>query len=222
MNPVAEAIPFDGHALPELDWEKGGGLLPAVVQHALDGRVLMLGYLDREALAVTQATGHVTFHSRTKQRLWTKGETSGHYLEVVKITTDCDRDTLLILARPLGPTCHLGTDTCFTGQPAPAGARMAFLAELECVIASRIAAGSEGSYTAKLYARGLNKIAQKVGEEGVETALAAIAEADGAFVGECADLLFHLAVLLKARGKTLADVVDELARRHAERGESPS
>ena len=204
-------------ALPELDWNKGDGLLPVVVQHALDGRVLMLGYMNREALEVTVATGRVTFHSRSKQRLWTKGETSGHFLMVEHIATDCDRDTLLVLARPAGPTCHLGTDTCFDGQPVPTATSLAFLAQLELIIAARIAAGGDTSYTAKLFARGRNKMAQKVGEEGLEVALAAVAEDDGAFIGECADLLFHLEVLLAARGQTLSTVANELARRHAER-----
>ena len=204
--------------LQELDWSKGDGLLPVIVQHAVDGRVLMLGYMNQEALAVTLQTGKVTFHSRSKQRLWTKGESSGHFLQVERIEPDCDRDTLLVLARPQGPTCHLGTDTCFTDQPAPVATSIAFLVELEQVIAARIAAGSAtGSYTAKLHARGMTKMAQKVGEEGLEVALAAVAEADGAFLGECADLLFHLEVLLHARGKKLADVAGELARRHADR-----
>ena len=204
-------------ALPELDWSKGDGLVPVVVQHALDGRVLMLGYMNREALAATMATGRVTFHSRSKQRLWTKGESSGHFLTVEHIAADCDRDTLLVLARPEGPTCHLGTDTCFDGQPAPAAASIAFLAQLERIIAARIAEGAQGSYTAKLFARGRHKMAQKVGEEGLEVALAAVAEEDDAFLGECADLLFHLEVLLAARGKTLSAVTDELARRHLDR-----
>ena len=204
-------------SLANLDWSKGDGLLPVVVQHAVDGRVLMLGYMNTEALDQTLATGHVTFYSRSKQRLWMKGESSGHVLVAESVTGDCDRDTLLVLARPKGPTCHEGTDTCFAGQPAPAVADIAFLAELEQVIRTRIAGGDESSYTAKLYSRGIKKVAQKVGEEGLEVALAAVAEDDSAFLGECADLLFHLEVLLQARGMRLGDVSAELARRHADR-----
>jgi phosphoribosyl-ATP pyrophosphohydrolase/phosphoribosyl-AMP cyclohydrolase len=136
---------------------------------------------------------------------------------VESVTGDCDRETVLVLARPKGPTCHEGTDTCFAGQPAPAVANIAFLAELEQVIRARIADGDDSSYTAKLYARGIKKVAQKVGEEGLEVALAAVAEDDKAFLGECADLLFHLEVLLHARGMRLGDVAAELARRHADR-----
>jgi len=204
-------------SLDALDWSKGDGLLPVVVQHAVDGRVLMLGYMNSAALEQTVTTGHVTFFSRSKQRLWMKGESSGHVLVVESIAGDCDRDTVLVLARPKGPTCHEGTDTCFAGQPAPAVADIAFLSELEQVIRARIAGGDDSSYTAKLYARGIKKVAQKVGEEGLEVALAAVAEDDSAFLGECADLLFHLEVLLQARGMRLGDVAAELARRHADR-----
>lgn len=204
-------------SLATLDWSKGDGLLPVVVQHAVDGRVLMVGYMNAEALTHTLATRQVTFYSRSKQRLWTKGESSGHVLALESVAGDCDRDTLLVLALPHGPTCHQGTDTCFDGQPAPIVSGIAFLAQLEQVISARIAADDDGSYTAKLYSRGIKKVAQKVGEEGLEVALAAVAEDDGAFLGECADLLFHLEVLLKARGMQLADVAGELARRHASR-----
>lgn len=204
-------------SLANLNWSKGDGLLPVVVQHAVDGRVLMLGYMNSAALEQTLATGHVTFFSRSKQRLWMKGESSGHVLVVESVTGDCDRDTVLVLARPKGPTCHEGTDTCFAGQPAPAVAEIAFLAELEQVIRARIAEGDDSSYTAKLFSRGIRKVAQKVGEEGLEVALAAVAEDDQAFLGECADLLFHLEVLLQVRGMRLRDVAVELARRHADR-----
>lgn len=204
-------------ALANLDWSKGDGLLPVVVQHAVDGRVLMLGYMNGDALAHTLATGHVTFYSRSKQRLWTKGESSGNVLRVESIAGDCDRDTLLVLAHPDGPTCHQGTDTCFDGQPAPRVTGISFLTELEQVIRARVASGEDSSYTAKLYSRGIKKVAQKVGEEGLEVALAAVAEDDDAFLGECADLLFHLEVLLNARGMELATVAAELARRHASR-----
>lgn len=202
-------------AFARLDWDKDGGLLPAVVQHALDGRVLMLGYMNREALAATQASGRVTFYSRSKQRLWMKGESSGHVLQVERISVDCDHDTLLVLALPHGPTCHTGADTCFHDDPQPAATSLAFLARLEQVIAARVAAGGEGSYTAKLFAAGPKRMAQKVGEEGLEVAIAALAEDDAALIGESADLLFHLAVVLKSRGLSLSAVADELARRHA-------
>ncbi|MEO0971795.1 MAG: bifunctional phosphoribosyl-AMP cyclohydrolase/phosphoribosyl-ATP diphosphatase HisIE [Pseudomonadota bacterium] len=205
--------------LARLDWAKAGdGLLPAIVQHAVDGRVLMLGYMNREALARTQETGLVTFYSRSRQTLWTKGETSGHTLALVQVAVDCDRDTLLVQARPQGPTCHLGTDSCFDlpGASTSPGTS-AVLGELEQVIAARAAAAEGGeaetSYVAKLLRRGLPKVAQKVGEEGVEVALATVGEDDEGLVGEAADLLFHLLIALQARGLSLTDVTDELARR---------
>ena len=184
----------------QVDFEKGGGLVPAIVQHALTGEVLMLGYMNAEALQVTQEKGLVTFWSRSKNRLWTKGETSG------------DRDTVLVQAIPEGPTCHLGTRSCFGDYPGPA---LAFLGELSAIVDKRSEADPEKSYTARLMASGINKIAQKVGEEGVETALAGVSEDRTALTGEAADLLFHLLVLLKARGLSLSDVVGELKRRHA-------
>jgi phosphoribosyl-ATP pyrophosphohydrolase/phosphoribosyl-AMP cyclohydrolase len=198
-----------------LDWDKGGGLLPAIVQHARTGQVLMLGYMNEAALRATLAGGRVVFHSRSRQTLWTKGETSGHYLNVVDVSTDCDTDALLVLADPLGPTCHKGTESCFA-DAAPADAqRLAFLGLLENIIAHRIADQPEGSYTARLFAEGPGRIAQKLGEEGVETALAAVSRDDEGLVSECADLLYHLLVLLKSRDLTLKRVVDELMARHA-------
>jgi len=201
-----------------LDWDKGGGLLPAIVQDAGNGAVLMLGYMNPEALAATRASGRVTFWSRSKGRLWTKGETSGNFLEVKEIAADCDGDTLLILAEPTGPACHKGTATCW-GEHAPQSAaqRMAFLAQLEHVIAQRIATRPPGSYTAKLLAEGPRRIAQKVGEEGLELALAGVAQSDPEIVGEAADLLFHMLLLLKVKGLSLAQVIVELEARHAER-----
>ena len=198
-----------------LDWDKGGGLLPAIVQNAANGAVLMLGYMNREALAATQATGRVTFWSRSKNRLWTKGETSGHFLELRQIAADCDGDTLLILAEPKGPACHRGTSTCW-GEDAPRSAaqQVAFLNLLERVITQRIATRPPGSYTAKLLAEGTRRIAQKVGEEGLELALAAVAQSDREVIGEAADLLFHTVLLLKAKGLSLAQVVGELQTRH--------
>jgi len=203
--------------LRQLDWNKGGGLLPAVVQDARTGRVLMLGYMNEESLRRTLADGKVVFFSRTRNELWTKGETSGHFLEVVQVRTDCDNDTILVLANPTGPTCHKGTASCFAEALEPDATRIAFLASLEATIAQRIAESPEGSYTSKLYARGLGRMAQKVGEEGVETALAAVTREDPELIGECADLLYHLLVLLKARNLSLDRIVQELASRHAAR-----
>jgi len=198
----------------QLDWSKGDGLLPVVVQHWLTGEVLMLGYMNADALATTQATGHVTFFSRSKQRLWTKGETSGNVLALKSLRMDCDADTLLVTAEPHGPTCHNGTSSCFGDGVRPVGG---FLAELDALIARRYAERPECSYTTRLFEGGIRRMAQKVGEEGVETALAAVAQDDEALLGEAADLIFHLLVTLRARGLGLSDVIDVLAQRHAER-----
>lgn len=195
-----------------VDWSKGDGLVPAIVQHAHDGRVLMLGYMNREAFDVTQATGQVTFFSRSRQRLWMKGETSGHTLELRALHLDCDADAVLALALPRGPTCHTGAATCFGDDASPT---MAFLGQLDALVAARHAGRPQGSYTTRLFASGTRRIAQKVGEEGVETALAAVAQHDADLVGESADLIYHLLVLLRARGLGLADVVAELCARHA-------
>lgn len=205
-----------------LDWTKGGGLLPAIVQHAVTGSVLMLGYMNREALEATLKTGRVTFFSRSRGALWVKGETSGNGLETVSVSPDCDRDALLVLALPAGPVCHAGTATCFPDSPRSHAAKLAFLPVLEDVIASRGAAPGSAGYTARLFAEGPRRIAQKVGEEGVEFALAAAGGSEREVVDEGADLLFHLAVALRARGLGLADVVAELERRHAERGGVPA
>jgi len=201
----------------QLDWEKGDGLLPAIVQDADDGRVLMLGFMNREALRRTLGDGRVTFYSRTRQALWTKGETSGHFLEVVSASTDCDADTLLVLARPQGPVCHEGTATCFPRSESTAAGRLSFLASLETVLAERIARNPEGSYTAELFQQGRGRIAQKIGEEGVELALAAVGTEDSEVISEAADLVYHLLLLLRERGLALADVVAELEMRHAGR-----
>lgn len=203
--------------LSRLDWAKGDGLLPTVVQDARSGRVLMLGYMNAESLRRTLVERRVVFFSRSRNTLWTKGETSGHYLNVVDVSADCDDDTILVLAHPAGPTCHKGTESCFAEAPAPQASRLAFLASLEATVARRIAESPEGSYTARLYASGLGRIAQKVGEEGVETALAAVTRDDGELLGECADLLYHLLVLLKARNLSFDQVVQELGSRHAAR-----
>ena len=161
-----------------LDWSKGDGLLPAIIQHAITGRVLMLGYMNQDALRETLASGRVVFFSRSRQQLWTKGETSGHFLDVVDVSTDCDADTILVLAEPLGPTCHKGTESCFAAAVATDAQRLAFLALLENIITHRISDQPEGSYTAGLFAQGPSRIAQKVGEEGLETALAAVTRDD--------------------------------------------
>ena len=203
------AIDFD----PERRaWDTGDGLLPAVVQHAMDGRVLMLGYMNRAALAQTLAGGLVTFYSRSRQRLWTKGETSGHVLKLVSMHADCDADSLLLLADPAGPTCHRGTDSCFGDAAAPA---LAFLGRLDALVARRERERPADSYTTRLFEGGLRRVAQKVGEEGVETSLAAVAEDDAALLGEAADLIYHLIVLLRARGLGLGAVAETLATRHA-------
>jgi len=202
-----------GDELGAIDWAQG--LIPAVVQDAGSGEVLMLGYMNEEALAATRATGQVTFFSRSRQRLWVKGETSGNFLAFKAAAIDCDGDTLLILAAPSGPVCHRGPRTCFGDGPRPAAAGLAFLAELEGVIAARAAGAQPGaaSYTARLLAAGPRGAAQKLGEEAVEAALAAVAETDERVVEEAADLMYHLLVLLRSRGLTLGQVVRALEGR---------
>jgi phosphoribosyl-ATP pyrophosphohydrolase/phosphoribosyl-AMP cyclohydrolase len=198
----------------KVDFTKGDGLVPAIVQDADTGAVLMMAYMNREALDETLRRGRAVFYSRSKQRLWEKGETSGHTLDVVGVALDCDADTLLVTARPRGPACHNGTLTCFGDEPRSAATGIAFLAKLESVIAQRATEKPDASYTAKLLAKGINKVAQKVGEEGVETALAGANEPDDKLIGEAADLLFHLLVLLRARNIPLGQVARELERRH--------
>jgi phosphoribosyl-ATP pyrophosphohydrolase/phosphoribosyl-AMP cyclohydrolase len=198
----------------DLDWHKMNGLIPAVVQDAGSGAVLMLGYMNAEALAATQATGRVTFWSRSKGRLWTKGETSGHFLQVQEIAADCDRDSLLILAQPLGPACHLGTVTCWGDARRSRAEQVAFLSQLESIVAARVSERPPGSYTTTLLEQGMRRIAQKVGEEGVELALAAVTQSDQEILGEAADLLFHTLVLLRAKGLSLSQVSDTLESRH--------
>ncbi|KGQ18471.1 Phosphoribosyl-AMP cyclohydrolase/ Phosphoribosyl-ATP pyrophosphatase [Lysobacter dokdonensis DS-58] len=183
-----------------LDFDKQGGLVPAIVQDADSLRVLMLGYMDAAAVAATRATGRVTFFSRSRGRAWTKGETSGHWLELVSLSADCDGDSILVLARPQGPTCHTGSASCFTHSAAHP------LAALDALIRTREATRPPGSYTTRLFEEGVRRIAQKVGEEGVETALAAVAQDDAALLGESADLVFHLLVLLRVRGLGLKDM----------------
>jgi len=199
-------------AIDALAWDKQGGLLPAVVQDADTLRVLMLGYMDATALRTTLDTGHVTFFSRSRNTQWTKGETSGHFLDVVSVDVDCDRDSLLVVARPHGPTCHLGRESCFADAPA---ASSSFVSELDALVAGRERERPDGSYTTQLFDGGVVRIAQKVGEEGVETALAAVAQSDEELLGEAGDLLYHLLVLLRARGLGLGDVEAVLRARHA-------
>jgi phosphoribosyl-ATP pyrophosphohydrolase/phosphoribosyl-AMP cyclohydrolase len=199
--------------IDSLAWDKGAGLLPTVVQDADSGAVLMLGYMNRESLRATLANKRVTFFSRSKNRLWTKGDTSGHFLDVVSVQADCDQDSLLITADPKGPTCHTGAQSCF-GDVLTDAQGVSFLTRLEAVIAQRIRDRPDGSYTARLWSEGPTRIAQKVGEEGVEVALAAVTQPDDRLIGESADLLFHLALLLKSRNLSLADAVKELEQRH--------
>lgn len=180
------------------------GLAPAIIQDAQTGVVLMLGFMDEAALTKTLAEQRVTFFSRSKQRLWTKGETSGHFLDVVEVLADCDADTILVKAKPQGPVCHTGSDTCFDEKNAPATG--SFLAELERTIADRFAKPTENSYVASLAKKGVKKIAQKVGEEAVELVLEAQDDKPDLFLGEAADLVFHLLVLLKSKGHSLAEV----------------
>jgi phosphoribosyl-ATP pyrophosphohydrolase/phosphoribosyl-AMP cyclohydrolase len=195
-------------ASESIDWQKSGGLVPAIVQDATSGRVLMLGYMNRDAYDRTLSVGEAVFFSRSKQRLWRKGETSGNTLKVTEIRADCDGDTLLVRAEPAGPTCHRGTVTCF-GEELSA----TLLDDLEAVIDGRLAQRPEESYVAKLAAAGVARAAQKVGEEGVETALAAVTRDDDGLAEESADLVFHLLVLLRMRGLNLEDLLAKLADR---------
>jgi phosphoribosyl-ATP pyrophosphohydrolase/phosphoribosyl-AMP cyclohydrolase len=207
--------------LEPIDWDKGAGLIPAIIQHAQSGEVLMLGYMNRESLQATLERGRVVFFSRSRQCLWEKGESSGHSLTLEAIRLDCDRDTLLVSALPAGAVCHTGTATCFGNESQSAAARLAFLPELEAVIASRIQEGDQASYTARLAASGVRRIAQKVGEEGLEVALAGAGEDDAHLLSESADLLYHLLILLQARSLTLAAVVGELEKRHRKQTGAP-
>ncbi len=209
------AVTLTSEEISRLDFAKGGGLLPVIVQHAGTGAVLMLGFMNAEALETTLARRRVVLFSRSRQRLWEKGETSGNTLLLEDIRCDCDADTLLITAWPQGPVCHTGARTCFGDETLTAAERLAFLAELERIVDRRAAERPEGSYTARLLAEGPTRLAQKVGEEGLEVALAAVGESDEKVVAESADLLFHLLVLLRGRGLSLADVARELEARHA-------
>lgn len=208
MSPSAARLTAEQRG--RLDWDKTNRMMPAIVQHAVSGEVLMMGYMSPQALQVTEDTGKVTFYSRSKQRLWTKGESSGNFLRVVGIYPDCDQDTLLILANPYGPTCHTGAGSCFY----PAATDWGFLHNLETLLAGRKTADPESSYTARLYASGTKRIAQKVGEEGVETALAATVHDREELTNEAADLVYHLLVLLQDQDLDLSRVIGRLRERH--------
>jgi phosphoribosyl-ATP pyrophosphohydrolase/phosphoribosyl-AMP cyclohydrolase len=195
----------------QIDWAKMDGLVPAIVQHAATGEVRMLGYMDRAALDATIADKLVTFYSRSRGSPWRKGETSGNLLEVVDVRLDCDRDALLVLALPRGPTCHTGSDSCFGDDGAPG---FAFLASLAETVAERAAGDPAASYTARLIGQGTKRLAQKVGEEGVEVALAAVAGDSAELTSEAADLVYHLTVLLESSETSWESVLAELRRRH--------
>ena len=195
-----------------IDFEKGGGLVPAIIQDATTRNVLMLGYMNPEAYEKTRLTGLVTFYSRSRQCLWTKGETSGNYLHVVSVQVDCDNDTLLIKATPDGPVCHTGTDTCW-GERNEASP-LSFLTELQDFIERRHEEMPEGSYTTSLFRDGLNRMAQKVGEEALETVIEAVNGTDERLVYECSDMFYHLIVLLTSKGLRIEDVARELQQRH--------
>lgn len=196
-----------------INWEKVDGLVPAIVQDYQSSQVLMMGYMNLAALEKTGETGNVTFFSRTKERLWTKGETSGNVLQLQNIALDCDSDTLLVKVNPIGPTCHTGTTTCWDGDKQEES-QMVWLHQLEQLLAARKDADPESSYTASLYARGTKRISQKVGEEGVEVALAATSGDKAELVCESADLIYHLMVLLQDQGLSMNDVVNKLKERH--------
>lgn len=193
----------------QLDFEKNGGLVPAIIQDAQTLEVLMLGYMNQEAWQKTQAEKRVTFFSRSKNRLWTKGEESGHFLEVVSIHIDCDNDTVLVKAQPKGPTCHTGSRSCFNTEY-----NQNFIFELIRIIDDRYQFPRADSYVNKLRERGMNKVAQKVGEEAVETVIAALAEEESDFVNETSDLVFHLLVLLREKNVPLEAIAKNLERRH--------
>ncbi len=196
----------------EIDFEKCGGLVPAIIQDAQTKNVLMMGYMNPEAYQKTLETGKVTFWSRSRQCLWTKGDTSGNFLWLVNIKVDCDKDTLLVTAHPEGPTCHTGTDTCW-GEKNERNPLL-FLSELQDFIEKRHREMPEGSYTTSLFKKGVNRMAQKVGEEALETVIEATNGSDEKMVYEAADMLYHLVVLLASKGLRIEDIAKELATRH--------
>ena len=196
----------------QIDFVKGGGLVPAIIQDPTTGKVLMLGYMNQEAYEKTMATGKVTFYSRSRQCLWTKGETSGNYLHLVSISVDCDNDTLLVKATPDGPTCHTGTDTCW-GEKNETNPLL-FLSELQDFIIKRHEEMPEGSYTTSLFKDGLNRMAQKVGEEALELVIEAVNGTNDRLIYEGSDMLYHLIVLLTSKGLRIEDMARELQERH--------
>lgn len=202
--------PLRAADIDSLAWEKMGGLIPAVVQDVHSGLVLTVAYMNPEALKETFVSGFATFFSRSKQRLWMKGETSGNRLKLVEVRADCDDDAVLILADPEGPTCHVGTRSCFANDATGA----AWLGELSRIVAARASSGDESSYTAGLLSKGVEKIAQKIGEEGVEVSLAAVTRDNDGIAEEAADLLYHLAVLFQAKGMSWENVSAVLRSRH--------
>ena len=195
----------------ELDFQKSGGLIPAIIQDCNTNKVLMLGYMNPESLAETEKTGKVTFFSRTKERLWTKGEESGNFLHVVSISPDCDNDTLLVKVHPAGPVCHTGADTCWNEENKT---DISFLAYLQHFIQKRYDEMPEGSYTTSLFQEGINRMAQKVGEEALETVIEATNGTEEGFIYEASDLVYHLIVLLTSKGYSLTDIAKELEKRH--------
>ncbi|WP_192890355.1 bifunctional phosphoribosyl-AMP cyclohydrolase/phosphoribosyl-ATP diphosphatase HisIE [Vibrio bathopelagicus] len=213
FEPVSLSKTEVGALSERIDWKKVDGLVPAIVQDYQSSQVLMMGYMNPAALEKTGETGHVTFFSRTKERLWTKGETSGNVLQLQNIALDCDNDTLLVKVNPIGPTCHTGTTACWDGDKQQES-QMVWLHQLEQLLAARKDADPESSYTASLYARGTKRISQKVGEEGVEVALAATSGDKAELVCESADLIYHLMVLLQDQGLSMNDVVNKLKERH--------
>ncbi|MFP4366285.1 MAG: bifunctional phosphoribosyl-AMP cyclohydrolase/phosphoribosyl-ATP diphosphatase HisIE [Bacteroidales bacterium] len=198
--------------LKDIDFEKGGGLVPVIVQDAENMNVLMLAYMNKDALDITRNTGRATFYSRSRNELWEKGETSGNWLEVEDVSVDCDGDTLLLKVRPNGPVCHTGDDTCFGNT---SNSNLSFLKKLDELIASRKKDLPENSYTTSLFSSGLNKIAQKVGEEAVEFIIEAVDNNEDLFLNEGADLLYHMLVLLQHKGFSIADVISVLEKRHS-------
>ena len=195
----------------KLDFQKTGGLIPTVIQDVNTNKVLMLGYMNEESLKITEEIGKVTFFSRSKNRLWTKGEESGNFLNVVSITPDCDNDTLLIKVHPNGPVCHTGADTCWNEENKT---DISFLAYLQDFITKRHTEMPEGSYTTSLFQQGINRMAQKVGEEAVETVIEAVNGTDEGFLYEASDMIYHLIVLLTSKGYSLSDIAKELEKRH--------
>ena len=214
MSIDVDSIDINNIDIDSIDWQKGEGLVPAIIQDAGNARVLMLGYMNKESLQATLETKRVTFFSRSKQALWVKGETSGNFLNFVSVEVDCDKDTLLVKANPQGPSCHTGSQTCFNDEN---GSSIEFLNRLSALIKKRNAERPEGSYTTQLFIKGKSRIAQKVGEEGVELSLAHMKEDKEEILNESADLIFHMMVLLEDAGLDIGGVCKVLADRHTQK-----